>query len=502
MRGLISGLHPAPPPFVPSAVEETSPRDTVPRLRSGRTGLAAIVLATLLAACTPPDTRPQLTQRAPADLGLTGAPAPAIDPTWWTAFGDPQLDRIVADALSGSPSLDAALARVRQAEATLARRDAERGPDITADVTAQEARISGRYTIPPPYAGSVRFLGNATANLSWNLDLFGRQHAAIEGARASAAAARLDVDAARLMLAGSIVSTYAEVARAERIAALARQTIAAREQAVRLVNVRVQSRLASQIDVQEATTLLAQARVALTRAEATRVLAANALAALAGRGADYAAGIGATRLADPTTLALPTAIPADLLSRRADVAAAAARVEAAAAGRQVARRAFYPNVNLIALAGLQAVGIGNFFDPEAGTLGAGGALHLPIFDSGRLRADLEGATAQVDVAIADYNTAVVRAVRDAADALAEIQANARQVRVQGDVVRGFAETNRLNAVRINAGLESRLTGIDTDIRLLDAQLAQATLAVDALAARARLAVALGGGFDPSRNGQP
>ncbi len=304
------------------------------------------------------------------------------------------------------------------------------------------------------------------------------------------------------MLAGAIVTTYAEIARAERIGAIARETIATRERALRLVNSRVENRLASKLDAQAAATLLAQAQVALTRADAARALAANALAALAGRGADYAAGIGPTRLADPAALALPAAIPADLLARRADVAAVAARVDAAAAGRQVARRAFYPNLNLIALAGLQAVGIGNFFDPEAGTLGAGGALHLPIFDSGRLRADLAGATAAVDVAIADYNDTVVRAVRDAADALAQIRAAETEARAQAEVVRGFAETNRLNAIRVSAGLDSRLTGIDTDIRLLDARLAQANLAVDALAARARLAQALGGGFDPSRNVQP
>ncbi|MDF2493999.1 efflux transporter outer membrane subunit [Sphingomonas sp.] len=468
------------------------------RRRAVRMVAGLALLSIGLAACTPPDSRPQLTQRAPADLGLSNTPMPVIDPQWWTAFGDPQLDRVVADALAGSPTLDAALARVRQAQATLARRDAERDPDLTADVTAQEARISGRYTIPPPFAGSVRFLGNATANLSWNLDLFGRQRAAIEGARASLAATALDAEAARLMLAGSVVSTYAEIARAERVGALARQTIATRERALRLVTVRRENRLASQIDVQAASTLLAQARVALTRSEAARILAANALAALVGRGPDYAAGIGATRLVDPASLTLPTTIPADLIARRADIAAAAARVDAAAAGRQVARRAFYPNVNLIALAGLQAVGIGNLFDPEAGTLGLGGALHLPIFDAGRLRADLEGATAGVDVAIADYNTNVVRAVREAADALAAIDAATREANAQAAVVRGFAETNRLNAIRINAGLDSRLSGIDTDIRLLDAQLAGATLAVDALAARARLAVALGGGFDPSR----
>jgi NodT family efflux transporter outer membrane factor (OMF) lipoprotein len=467
---------------------------------SGRGAIALAILA--LAACTPPDTRPELTQRTPADLALAGAPTPAIDPSWWTAFGDPQLDRIVADAFAGSPDLDAALARVRQAQATLARRDAETGPELTGDGNAQLARLSGRYTIPPPFAGSVRSLSNAQANLSWNLDLFGRQRAALDGARASLAAAQFEIDAARLLLAGSIVTTYAEVARAERIAAIARATIATRERAVRLVDVRVRNKLASKLDAQAATTLFAQARVALTRAAAARTLATDALAALAGRGVDYPASIGATHLAEPTALALPTTIPADLLARRADIAAAAARIDAAAAGRQVARRAFYPDVNLVALAGLQAVGIGNFFDPAAGTLGAGGAFHLPIFDSGQLKADLAGATAAVDIAIADYNRIVVGAVRDTADALAQIAATRAEAQAQAAVVRGFAETNRLNAIRIAAGLDSRLTGIDTDIRLLDAQLAQANLAVDALAARARLAQALGGGFDPARNSPP
>lgn len=458
-----------------------------------------LLAAAALAGCTPPDTRPALTPKASVDLGLSATPMPVIDPQWWTAFGDPQLNRIVADALSGSPTLDAALARVRQAQAVLARQDTELGPNLTGDVNAQEARLSGRYTIPPPFAGSVRFLGSAQANLNWNLDLFGRQRAAIEGARASLSATQLDAEAARLMLAASVVTAYAEVARAERIGFLARQTISARERAVRLVNVRVRSNLASKLDAQAANTLLAQAQVALTRALNARVLATNALAALAGRGADYPATIGLTKLADPATLTLPTAIPVDLLARRADIAASAARIDAAAAGRQVARRAFYPNVNLFALAGLQAVGIGNFFNLDAGTAGAGAAVHLPIFDSGRLKADLTDATARVDLAIADYNQSVVTAVREAADALATIRATAEETQRQGAVVRGFAETNRLNAVRVAAGLDSRLTGIDTDIRLLDAQLAEANLAVDALAARARLAQALGGGFDPTRN---
>ena len=107
-------------------------------------------------------------------------------------------------------------------------------------------------------------------------------------------------------------------------------------------------------------------------------------------------------------------VPADLLARRADIAAAQARIEAAEAGRLVARRNFYPNVDLTALAGLQAIGVGNLFSLDAGMVGAGPAIHLPIFEGGKLKAQYRGATADLDNAVADYDGAVLGAVRDAA----------------------------------------------------------------------------------------
>ncbi|WP_375270255.1 efflux transporter outer membrane subunit [Sphingomonas sp.] len=463
--------------------------------------LGALLAATTLAACTPPDTRPTLTPKAASDLALTG-PSVQLAPDFWTAVGDPQLDRLIADALASNPSLDVALARTRQAQAVLARQGADRGPDVTFDGQVQGSRLSGRYTIPPPFAGTVRAIGTAQAGLDWNLDLFGRQKAAIAQAGASLQAAQYDIAAARLMIAGSVMASYAEVARAERQAAIATRTIAAREQSVRLINARVRNRLASRLDQQAAGTLLAQARVVLVQAQAARVLATNALAALAGRGSDYAARIGPTRLPADAALPIPARIPADLLSRRADVAAARARVEAASAGRQVARRAFYPNVNLTALVGLQAIGFGNFLDLDAGTAGGGAAIHLPLFDNGRRRAELEGATALVDVATAQYNQSVVDAARQAADAIAQVRAADLERTRQQQVVSGFAETGRLNAIRVSSGLDSRLDLVDNDVRLLDAQLAAANLSIDALLARAQLAIALGGGFDPAQDVTP
>ncbi len=453
----------------------------------------------LLAGCGVPESRPAVAPVAPETLGLAAEPAPAIDGAWWRAFGDPQLDGLVEAAVAGNPSLEAALARVRQAQAVLSARGAETGPDLTLDGNALGQRLSGRYTIPPPYAGTVRFVGTAQANLNWDLDLFGRQRAAIEAARATVRAAGLDLTAARLMLAGSVVQTYVDMARAERQAVIAQEAIAARENNVRLIDVRIRNRLASKLDAEAAMTLLAQAREALVRAEGARALAANALAPLVGRGADFPATLGATRLNLAPALPLPTTVPADLLARRPDVKAAQARVEAAAAGRQVARRAFYPNVNLLGLVGLQAIGIGNLFSLDAGTAGAGAAVHLPLFDNGRLRADLAGSTAALDVAVADYSGEVLGAVREAADALTRIRSLEAQRIQAAQVVRGFAETGRLNNIRVASGLSSRLDLVDNDVRLLDAELVAANLLHDAASARVQLVLALGGGVDAAQD---
>jgi NodT family efflux transporter outer membrane factor (OMF) lipoprotein len=459
--------------------------------------MAAALLGPLaLGACAVPHSPPAVAPIAPTTLGLTGPAAPAIADSWWTSFGDVQLDRLVTDATAGNPSLSAALARIAQAQAVLASRDAANGPEVTLDGSAQVARLSGRYTIPPPYAGTVRFIGQAQANLNWNLDLFGRQRAAIEGARASAQAAALDLAAARLAIAGSVVQTYIDLARAEAEAVIARRTIATRQESLRLVNVRIRSRLASILQATAAQTLLAQAQTALVRAEGSRALATNALAALAGRGPDYAAAIRPATLNLDAALPLPAQVPADLLARRPDVAAGLARIDAAAAGRQVARRAFYPNVNLAALAGFQAVGLGNLFSLDAGTAGAGPAIHLPLFDNGRLKADLAGATAALDLATADYNDRVVGAVKEASDAIALVGNLAQQRARTAEVVRGFGETNRLNAIRVSSGLDSKLDLVDNDVRLLDAELAQANLAAEAARQRVALVLALGGGFIP------
>jgi len=458
---------------------------------------ATLVVSLLLSACAVPTARVNVAPLTGHAVGLGAASAAPVASDWWTSLGDPQLDRIVSDALAGNPRLDAAMARVRSADSVLAGADADRRLQITVDASEQFQRLSSVYIIPPPYGGTFRWVGQAQANLNWTLDFWGRQADAVRQAQAGADAARLDYAAARLALAGSVVQTYVELARADQQIALAQSTVDQRDHAVSLAHVRVNSQLDSDIDVRAAETLPAQARQALVAAKGQRETVVHALALLAGKGADYYPTIAATHLDLGTAMTLPTDLPADLLARRPDILGAKARIAAAAAGRDVARKAFYPNVNLLGLAGLQALGIGNLFSSDASTYGAGAAIHLPIFEGGKLKAGYEGATAKVDEAIAGYNEAVLGAVRETADALTRVRTLGNDLDQQRRAASGLAEVRRLNDVRVSAGLDSRLDLIGSDVRLLAAQQETVNLEADKAIAEIQLLVAVGGGFDPA-----
>lgn len=457
----------------------------------------AFLSALLLSGCAIPNEPVAVSAVAPQSLGLGEDAAPAVEADWWDALGDPQLDRIMTDALSGSPTLEAAMARVRLAQSTLSGSEAASRPQITADASEQFQRLSSVYIVPPPYGGTFRWVGQAQANLNWNLDFWGRQADRIAQARHSAEATAFGYDAARLALTGTIAQTYVELARAERQIALAQSTVDQRRHAVKLAEVRKKSQLSSDIDVRAAGTLLAQARQALIEAQGQRETVIHALALLAGHGADYYGTIQPSRLRLDAMLPLPATLPADLLARRPDILSAKASVAAAGAGRQVARKAYYPDVNLLGLAGLQALGIGNLFSSDASTYGAGAAIHLPIFEGGKLKADYAGATAQVDAAIADYNRTVLGAVRETVDALTRVRTLGDDLAQQQSAANGLAEVQRLNAVRVSTGLDSRLDLIGSDVRLLAARQETVNLQADKAIAQIQLLIAVGGGFDPA-----
>jgi len=462
-----------------------------------RKPLLAAFLSSLLAGCASiPHVRPEVGQVSAATMGLAGGPAVTIAPDWWAAIGDPQLDRIMADALANSPSLAEASARLRIARAAVDTSRAGLQPQITASASEQRQLFSGRSVIPPPYGGSSQWVGSTEADLDWSLDLAGRQRAAVDAARTSASAAALDIAAARVVLAGSVVQTYVNLARADALAAIANDFARSRQSALDIAQTRQRTSLGSAFEVSAAKALLAEARQAQVRAEGERQQMVHALAALAGRGVDYYPNIDAPALKLDATLPVPDSLPADLLARRPDIQAAQARIRAADAGRREARAAFYPDVDLRAFVGTAALGLGTLFTGGALTAGAGPAIHLPIFAGGKLSAGYRGAVGQVDVAIAGYDRLVTEAVHQAADALSAIATHTADAAEQKAVVSELENTVRLDAVRVRTGLASRLDVLDANDRLLTARQAQANIDADGAISRIQLLIALGGGFTP------
>ena len=224
----------------------------------------------------------------------------------------------------------------------------------------------------------------------------------------------------------------------------------------------------------------------------------HAIAALTGQGADAYADI--TRPAAAIWMwrcRCPHSLPADLLARRPDILAAQARIEAAMQGREAAHADFYPNINLAALVGFQAIGLANLFTGNAFTMGVGPAIHLPIFDAGKIRAQYAGATADLDAAVADYNGAVVGAIKQTADAMTQVQSLAAQRAQQqagGGQRRARLRSGRgplsRGLVRPDSHADRRshlAAGAPADGRLVTARRAQQ---------RITLLLSVGGGFDP------
>ncbi|HTW73444.1 MAG TPA: efflux transporter outer membrane subunit [Steroidobacteraceae bacterium] len=428
-------------------------------------------------------------------LGLSGAAVRPAPDTWWRALGDQQLDALMAEALSGNPTLAEANARWQSALAQAAGARAAQLPD---------ARLRGGETalkVPDgfgPYllGGHDIWLGNLGAVLSWDPDLAGEHADQAAAARSLARAAELDRADARLLLTGAVAEAYLDLDRAYALEDIAADTRAQRARILEITRRRLAAGLDTRVELREAQGELPQAQTALLQAVAAQALARHELAALIGRGADAYAGIGRPHLNPTVVLPLPPALPINLLARRPDVIAARERIEAADAQRRAARAAFYPSINLSALAGFASVSLSQLISAQSLGYGAGAALSLPLFDAGRLRAQYRGAEAHLDGAVADYDATVLAAVHQAADQLTQIDALGAQLQQQAQWLTDSQEAYRLDEERYRAGLASYLSVLNAETEVFNARRQNVELGSARASARIALLVALGGSFQP------
>jgi NodT family efflux transporter outer membrane factor (OMF) lipoprotein len=277
--------------------------------------------------------------------------------------------------------------------------------------------------------------------------------------------------------------------------------VAERENIVKIAQGRVDAGLETPAALARAKALLAMARAEQLHYTAARETAVHAIAALAGKGAGAYTKIVRPMVNLDAALPLPTTLPADLLARRPDILAAKARVDAAMAGRKAAHAAFYPDIDLTALAGFQAIGLSNLISGDSFTYGAGPAIHLPIFEAGKIRAQYAGATAQLDEAIADYNGAVVNAIRQVADAMTQVKSLKQQQAHRQQAADDAKQAFDIAEGRYASGLSTQLPVLDAEETLLQARQALASVNAQAGIQRITLLLTVGGPFHPAATTQ-
>ena len=455
----------------------------------------------MLAGCVlPPKETPHPRQLANDNVGLTGVAAQPAADGWWDSFQDPQLDRLIRLGRRDSPTLAQANARVREALAQAQSAQAGLLPKANLDASALYQRAPENYVIPPPLAGHSFWMGQAGASLSWDLDFWGRQADAVHRAQDLTQSARLDVDDARLMLAGAITQAYIDLYREYALVDIAERSEAQRQNIVNITRRRVAAGLDTQLELRQAEGQLPQARVARAQAQAAADLAVHQLAALTGQGADAYASIQRPVLSVEAALPVPTTLPINLLARRPDVLSARMAVEAADAQRLAAKAAFYPDVSLRALAGFGAFGMNNLVQGSARGYGAGPFISLPLFDGGRLRAEYRGSEAQLDATIQGYNDTVLRAVQQTADQITRLDALARERLDQQQTLEANEAAYRLAEERYQAGLASYLSVLNAETQVLTARQSMVDILTGQATSRVTLLLAVGGSFDPRASG--
>ena len=459
-----------------------------------RTGALALAAALALAGCATPG--PAGTPRAllqPAALGADADSAPWPAARWWAAWGDERLDAIVEQALAASPGLQAAEDRLRLARSAIASTEAVGRPQGRLSVELSDQRFTENGLVPPPLAGTVAWNNSAQLGLSWELDLFGRRRAELDAAIGQARAAQAEAQAARVLLASQVAAAYVDLARLVEARRIAAESQAQREQILGLVRQRIAAGLDTRVELRQAEALVAQSRVEIEALDEAAARTRHALAELAGQGPAAFDGLAPT-LAPIRSAPLPAALPADLLGRRADLVAQRWRVDAATKQVDAARAQFYPDLNLVAFVGLSSLGLDRFVEAGSRTYGVGPALHLPLFDGGRLRAQLDARRSEVDAAVDAYNGTLLRALREVADEVTSLQSIERQQAAQAEALAAADAAFELAVQRYQAGLGNFLVVLTAQTNVLAQRRAAADLKARHLAAEIALARSLGGGY--------
>jgi len=469
--------------------------------RSLRRG-AALALTLLAAGCASTEDlapRARLNDAGSLEAGRSLSAAPVSpdawpDADWWTRFGDPQLDALIAEALAGTPAVGIVRARVDKAMALAAVAGAPLDPHVGIGADLNRQRYSATGIFPPPIGGAWYTQSQLAVQFSWELDFWGKNRAAYDAALGQVRAAEVDAFAAKLMLSAAVAHAYAQLGHAFDQLDIAQATLEQRQAIFELTRQRLAAGLDTKVELKQAEASIPAARQRIAQLEEDIALLRNQLAALAGKGPDRGQSIERPR-AEIRPVALPSALPADLLGRRPDVVAQRMRAEAARRDVDSAKAQFYPNINLAALAGVQSVTFSKLLSSDSAIPLVDAAVQLPIFDGGRLRGNLAAKDADYDLAAEEYNQTLLDAVREVVDRLASLRSADVQSTEAQSGLGAAEEAYSIAMARYRAGLGNYLQVLSAETQVLEQKNLQADLRYRRLDLSIDLIRALGGGFE-------
>jgi len=456
---------------------------------------ALLLSALLLAGCTvgPDYRRPELS--VPADFRGRAPDAPAGpeslgDVNWWKIFEDESLQTLIRTALTENYDLRIATAQILDTRARVTFNRSFQFPDLSASASAPYTYIPGDR-MPTQFRETFAPLG--TFDLFWEIDFWGRFRRATEAARADLLGSELAQRFVMTTLVSDVATAYFQLRELDMELEIAQRTLASRQNSLRLVQLRQQGGVSGMMDVRQAEVLLYTAGEAVPDIERRIAQTENLISVLLGRNPD-AVPRGRPLLQQITLPAIPPGLPSSLLERRPDVQQAESQLAAATARIGVAKSDYFPRVILTGAAGAGGIKVdGSWFGPQ-GLLAIAPQVTLPIFNSGRVGAGVDSASAQAQEALVRYQQTVQGAFRDVSDALVEHRKRGESRVQQEALVTSLRDAARLADVRYRGGVSSYLEVLDTERQLFDAELLLAQTQRDELLAVVRLYRALGGGW--------
>jgi len=416
---------------------------------------------------------------------------------WWHRFDDPVLDSLIAKALASSPDIKTALARIKEARGERSVQLSELLPSVTANGSDRLERRDEQITNQITRSQT----SNLSLDMSWQIDLFGRQQQNLAAATKDVQQSIENYYGAQVTLAADVASAYVTLRGAQARLAVLRSNVETRDETTKITRWKQEAGISDTLELQQAVSTLEQARAAIPTVEQTISETKNQIAVLCGQTPGTLDHLLDRSRALPRVPArITTGIPAEALNNRPDVRAAVDGVLAAYHRKSAAERERLPTIDLSGSIGLEALRSGTIFSPEATARTLAGSLlaslSQPIFEGGRITANINISDAQAQQAVQSYESTALTALSEVENALVAIRRSAERLEVLRKADAAASEASELATRQYQAGEVDLLTVLDVQRTQLSVEEERVNTEADQLTAHIQLYKSLGGGWQP------